>query len=68
MKSKTKFYVIGATENICKWKLMNFLKNYVLKKGKIFNVFWKGNKMNGGNKDALQSGRDRYTAKNYITT
>ena len=27
-----------------------------------------GNKMKGGNKDALQSGRDRYTAKNYITT
>ena len=24
--------------------------------------------MKGGNKDALQSGRDRYTAKNYITT
>ena len=24
--------------------------------------------MKGFNKDALQSGRDRYTAKNYITT
>ena len=33
-----------------------------------FNVFWKGNKMKGGNNDALLSGRDRHTAKNYITT
>ena len=24
--------------------------------------------MKGGNKDALQSGRDRYAAKNYIAT
>ena len=24
--------------------------------------------MKGGNKDVLQSGRDRYIAKNYITT
>ena len=24
--------------------------------------------MKGGNKDGLQSGRDRYTAKNYVTT
>ena len=24
--------------------------------------------MNGGNKDALQSGRDRYSTKNFITT
>ena len=32
------------------------------------NVFAKGNKIKGGNKDALSSGRDRYTDKNYITT
>ena len=44
-----------------------FLKNYLLRKGKIL-IFWKGNKMKGGNKDALQSGRDRCTAKNYIAT
>ena len=31
-------------------------------------IFWKGNKMKGGNKDAVQSDIDRYTAKNYITT
>ena len=43
-----------------------FLKNYLLIKGKIY-FFWKGSKMKGGNKDALQSGRDRYSAKNYIT-
>ena len=27
-----------------------FRKNYVLKKGKNINVFWKGNKTKGGNK------------------
>ena len=44
-----------------------FLKNYLLRKVKIF--FWgEGNKMKGGNKDTLLSGRDRYTAKNYIRT
>ena len=31
------------------------------------NTIEKGNKIKGGNKNALQSGRDRYTAKNYIT-
>ena len=45
-----------------------FLKNYFLKKGENFNVFWKGNKMKGGNKDVLKLGRDKYTTKNYITT
>ena len=44
-----------------------YLKNYLLRKGKIlFFFFWKGNKMKGGNKNALQPGRDRYT--NYIIT
>ena len=46
----------------------SFLKNYVLKKKESINVFWKGNKSKGGNKDASQSGGDRYTAKNYMTT
>ena len=32
---------------------MNFSENYVLKKREYINVFWKGNKMKGGNKDAL---------------
>ena len=44
-----------------------FSKNFVLRKGKML-IFWKGNKMKGGNKDAVQSDIDRYTAKNYITT
>ena len=44
-----------------------FLDNYLLRKGKIL-FFFKGNKMKDGNKDALLSGRDRYTGKNYITT
>ena len=35
MKSIIKFYVIGASGNICKLILMIFLKNYVLKKRKI---------------------------------
>ena len=48
---------------------MNFNNelNNVLKKGKILMFLWKGNKTKGSNKDALQSGRARYTAKNYIT-
>ena len=32
------------------------------------DVFWKGNKMKGGNKYSLQSRRDRYITKKYITT
>ena len=43
-----------------------FRKIMFRKKKENINVFWKGNKMKGGNKDALQSGRDRQTAKNYI--
>ena len=43
-----------------------FSKIYFLRKGKIL-IFWKGNKIKGVNKDALQSGRDKYTIKNYIT-
>ena len=44
-----------------------FSENYVLKKKENINDFWKGNKTKSGNKNALQSGRDRYTAKNYNT-
>ena len=54
-------------ENILQMNAIeNFLKNYLLRKGKIL-IFWKGNKMKDGNKDALQSGRGKYIAKNYIT-
>ena len=48
--------------------LLIFSRNYFVKKGKILMFFWKGNKTKAGNKDALESGRDRYNAKNYITT
>ena len=43
---------IGASEIICKWiPIEFFLKNYLLRKGKIL-IFWKWNEMKGGNKDA----------------
>ena len=54
MKLLIKFDVIGASENICKWIVMNFFgKIMVWKKGKILMFFGKGNKRKGGNKDAL---------------
>ena len=68
MKSIIKLYVIGALENICEWILMSFFEKLCFEKRENINGFWKGNKTEGGNKDALQSGRDRYTAKNYTTT
>ena len=37
---------------------MNFFEKLYFEKREIINVFWKGNKTKGGNKDA----------KNYITT
>ena len=46
---------------------MIFFKLF-FEKGENIDVFWKENKMKRGNKDTLLSGRDRYTAKNYITT
>ena len=46
---------------------MNFFEKLCFEKRENINVFWKGNKTKGGNKDALLSGRDKYTAKNYIT-
>ena len=53
MKSKIKLYVIGSSENICKWILMNFSEKLLFEKRESINVFWKGNKTKGGNKDAL---------------
>ena len=48
-------------------KLMNFFEKLYFEKRKNINAFWKGNKTEGGKKDALQSSRDRYITKNYIT-
>ena len=45
---------------------MIFFEKICFEKRENVNDFWKGYKAKGGNKDALQSGRDRYTAKNYI--
>ena len=45
-----------------------FLKNYVLKKEKTLMFFGKEIKWKVKNKDALLSGRNRHTSKNYITT
>ena len=53
MKSIIKFYVIRASENICKWILMNFFEKLYFEKSENINVFWKGNKTKGGNMDAL---------------
>ena len=54
MKLIIKFYVIGASENICKWILINFFEKLCFEKRENINVFfWKGNKAKGGNKDAL---------------
>ena len=36
-------------------KLMNFFEKLCFEKRENINVFWKGNKTKGGNKDALQS-------------
>ena len=47
---------------------MNFFEKLFFEEREIINVFWKGNKMKGGNKDALQSGRDKYIVKSIITT
>ena len=52
MKSLIEFYIIGTFifANEYSWI---FSKKFFFKKGEKINVFWKGNKMNGGNKDAL---------------
>ena len=43
MKSIIKFYVIGASENFCKWILMNFFEklSFEKKKRKILMLFGK---------------------------
>ena len=48
--------------------LQIFSKKIFFEKRENIYDFWKENKMKGGNKDTLLSGRDRYTAENYITT
>ena len=53
MKSITKFCVIGASENICKRILLNFFEKLYFEKRENINVFWKGNRTKGGNKNAL---------------
>ena len=68
MKAIITFYGIGASESIFKRILMNFFEILCFEKRENINVFWKGNKMKDGNKDALQSFRVKYTAKNYSTT
>ena len=45
-----------------------FSKKLCFEKSENFNGFSKGNEMKGSNNNALLSGRDRHTAKNYITT
>ena len=47
MQSIIKFYVIGASENICKWILVNFFEKSCLEKRENINV------SEGSNKDAL---------------
>ena len=53
MESRIKLYVIGASENNCKWMLMNFFEKIFFERRENINVSWKGNKTNGGNKGAL---------------
>ena len=53
MKSIIKFYVVGVSQNICKWILMNFFEKLCFEIRENFNVFWKGNKTKGDNKDAF---------------
>ena len=47
---------------------MNFFEKICFEKRENINAFWKVNKTKGGNKNALYSGRDAYTTKNFITT
>ena len=41
MKSIIKFYVLGASENICKWILMIFFERLCFEKRENINVFRK---------------------------
>ena len=45
-----------------------FLKKVFFETRENIYDFWKENKMKGGKKDTLLSGRDRYAAKNFIIT
>ena len=47
---------------------MYFFEKICFEKRENTNAFSKGNKTKGDNKDALLSGRDRYTAKKFIKT
>ena len=67
MKELIEIHIIGASEIIFKWILLLFSKKLFIEKKEILFILWKGNKMKGGNKVASQSGRDRYTVKNYVT-
>ena len=60
-------FILSGLRKLFKNKYSYFFKYFFLKRENI-NDFRKGNKMKGGNKDALLSGRDRHIAKNYITT
>ena len=53
MKSIFKFYVIGDSENICKWIPMIFFEKLCFEKRENIKVFWKGNKTKGDNKNTL---------------
>ena len=65
---KWNIYYWGFGNNLQMNTIEFFLKNYFLRKGKILFFWGKRNKMKGGNKDALRSGRDRYVTKNCIKT
>ena len=67
MKGLIEIYIIGDSEIIYKWILLNFFWKFIFWENKNI-IFFKGNKMKGGYMDAFQSGNDRYTAKKYITT
>ena len=41
MKSIIKFYAIGASENVCKWILMNFFEKLCFEKRENINGFGK---------------------------
>ena len=54
MKSIIKFYVILASENICKWIIMNFFEKLCFENGENINFFFgREIKWKVANKDAL---------------
>ena len=67
MKWKIKFDVIGASENICKWRLMNFFVKLRFVARENINDFLKGNKNKGGNKNWKKNHHSDYIYfKNFI--